>query len=209
MTLRGATICMLAMGVSALASCSSQGSGAEIPTSSSAGGAAAGQAGRLIEAAAAEPGRTAGGGGEMNRRDAAMPGAGDGAITADATSADEGSPRESDASESACKKTTPVASGAELGAAIAGAQPGDCLVLADGSYTFPAITKTGTEAAPIVIRAANRGKAVVSSGSIHLLKSEYVVLEGLDITSPGAPSTFLNGGSNGMLIALTDCAIAG
>jgi poly(beta-D-mannuronate) lyase len=104
-----------------------------------------------------------------------------------------------------CKKTTPVGTGAELGPAVAGAQPGDCVVLADGSYTFPTITRIGTADAPIVIRAASRGKAVVSAGVIHLLNSEYVVLEGLDITTPGAASTFLNGGSNGMLIALTDC----
>ena len=31
-----------------------------------------------------------------------------------------------------------------------------------------------------------------------------MVLEGLDITSPGAASSFLNGGSNGMLVAFTD-----
>jgi hypothetical protein len=103
-----------------------------------------------------------------------------------------------------CLKTTPVASGADLSAAITAAQPGDCLVLADGSYTFPTITKVGTEAQPIVIRAANRGKAVVNAGPIHLLKSAHVILEGLDITTPGAPSTFLNGGSNGMLVAFTD-----
>ena len=103
-----------------------------------------------------------------------------------------------------CTRTTPVTSSGELATAIAGAQPGECVVLADGNYTFPTITRTGTETAPIVIRAANRGKAVVGSGVIHLLNSAYVVLEGLDITSPGASSTFLNGGSNGMLVAFTD-----
>ena len=30
------------------------------------------------------------------------------------------------------------------------------------------------------------------------------MVEGLDITTPGAASTFLNGGSNGMIIAFTD-----
>jgi hypothetical protein len=103
-----------------------------------------------------------------------------------------------------CKRTVAVASTGELGTAITGAQPGDCIVMADGSYTFPTITKTATEEAPIVIRAANRGKAVVASGVIHLLSSEHVVVEGLDVTSNGAASTFLNGGSNGMLIAFTD-----
>ena len=58
-------------------------------------------------------------------------------------------------------------------------------MLADGNYTFPVITKTGTEAAPIVIRAANRGKAVVNAGAILFVKSAYVMVEGFDITTPG------------------------
>jgi hypothetical protein len=104
----------------------------------------------------------------------------------------------------ACKKTTPVAASADLGGALAAAQPGECLVLADGNYTFPVITKSGTEAAPITIRAATRGKAVVNSGALHLLKSAYVILEGFDITSAGAASTLPNAGSNGMIVAFTD-----
>ena len=82
-------------------------------------------------------------------------------------------------------------------------------MLADGNYTFPTITKTATADAPIVIRAANRGKAVVNSGVIHLLNSAYVMLEGLDVTSSGAAITFINGGSNGMMIAFTDPSTAG
>ena len=62
----------------------------------------------------------------------------------------------------ACKRTTPVPDGGALAAAISGAQAGDCLVLADGNYTFPGISKRATAEAPIVIRAANRGKAVVT-----------------------------------------------
>ena len=103
-----------------------------------------------------------------------------------------------------CLKTVRVATTAELATAVGAAVPGDCVVLADGSYSFPTITRTGTEAAPIVIRAANRGKAVMNAGVLHLLDSAYVVVEGLDITSPGGPSTVLNGGSNGMLVAFTD-----
>jgi poly(beta-D-mannuronate) lyase len=103
-----------------------------------------------------------------------------------------------------CARTVAVASSAGLGPALAAAQPGDCLELADGSYTFPVITKTGTEGAPIVVRAANRGKVVVASGAIHLLKSAHVVLEGLDITSSGASSNLSHGGSNGILVAFTD-----
>lgn len=104
----------------------------------------------------------------------------------------------------ACVKTTPVAASAELEAAITAAQPGHCLVLADGNYTFPIITKTGTEAAPIVIRAANRGKAVVNAGGLLLVKSSYVVLEGLDITTPGTATTLYNAGSNGAIVSFMD-----
>ncbi len=103
-----------------------------------------------------------------------------------------------------CVRTVPVAASAALGPAVTAAQPGDCLVLADGNYTFPVITRTGSEAAPIVVRAANRGKAVVNSGAIHLLRSAYLVLEGLDITSSGASSNLAHGGSNGILVAFTD-----
>jgi poly(beta-D-mannuronate) lyase len=86
----------------------------------------------------------------------------------------------------ACKKTTNVNAPGELAGAISGAQPGDCIVLADGTYTFPAITKTATEGAPIVIRAANRGKAVIASGNLDITNSSYVVVEGITFTSNGS-----------------------
>ena len=103
-----------------------------------------------------------------------------------------------------CLRTLPVPNSAALDGAVAAAEPGDCLLLADGNYSFPTITKQGTEAAPITIRAANRGRAVVNSGVIHLLDSAWVVLEGLDVTSNGAANGFFNAGSEGMLVAFTD-----
>jgi hypothetical protein len=87
-----------------------------------------------------------------------------------------------------CKRTTQVDGSGALGGAISGAQPGDCLVLADGNYMFPGISKRGTADAPIVIRAANRGKAVVPGGNISLSNSAYVVIEGLTFTSSGSIS---------------------
>ena len=60
------------------------------------------------------------------------------------------------------------------------------VVLANGNYTFPTLTKVGTETAPITIKAANRNQAVVNSGVVHFLNTAHVVVEGLDITSPGA-----------------------
>ncbi len=84
-----------------------------------------------------------------------------------------------------CKRTVQVANGGALGGAIAGAQPGDCLVLADGNYTFPGISKRGTAESPIVIRAANRLQAVVPNGNISLNNSAHVILEGLRFSSSG------------------------
>jgi poly(beta-D-mannuronate) lyase len=104
-------------------------------------------------------------------------------------------------SDPTCTRTTPVADSAQLGAKLSAAVAGDCLVLADGNYTIPSISLTGTEAAPIVIRAANRGKAVVNAGAIHFLKAAYVTVEGMDITTPGAATTMYNAGSNGMVVS--------
>jgi poly(beta-D-mannuronate) lyase len=77
-----------------------------------------------------------------------------------------------------CKRMVPVAASGALGGALSGAMPGDCLVLADGAYTFPGISAKGTEAAPIVVRAANRGK-ITSGATITLSGAEHVVLEGI------------------------------
>ena len=105
-----------------------------------------------------------------------------------------------------CVRTVPVSSTATLATAVSAALPGDCIVLANGSYTFPAISKAGTAEAPISIKAANRGLAVVNSGVIHFLNAAHVTVEGLDVTSNGLANsgTFFNAGSNGMLIAFTD-----
>jgi poly(beta-D-mannuronate) lyase len=86
---------------------------------------------------------------------------------------------------SSCSRPVPVAGPAALAAALTEAQPGDCLVLADGDYQFPVIRKTATAARPLEIRAANRLKAVVSSGAIVVEKSAYVTIEGLLFTSDG------------------------
>jgi hypothetical protein len=72
-----------------------------------------------------------------------------------------------------------------LAPALTGAMPGDCIVLADGNYTFPAITGQGTADKPIVIRAANVLKVVVPSGDVTIQGSAYVVVEGFHFRSPG------------------------
>jgi hypothetical protein len=84
-----------------------------------------------------------------------------------------------------CKRTVNVADSGALGTAIGGAQPGDCIVLADGEYTFPNISAKGTAAAPIVIRAANLLKAAVATGNVQMQGAAYVVVEGLHFRSAG------------------------
>jgi hypothetical protein len=127
----------------------------------------------------------------------------------DAASSPDGAPAPAPAPSGeaplpACQRTVPVASSAELATAIGSAKPGDCLVLADGNYAFPTITLTGSEASPIVIRAANRGKAVLNSGTLFIDRSAYVVVEGLDISTAGGTNAANNGGSNGMIIGFND-----
>jgi hypothetical protein len=85
-----------------------------------------------------------------------------------------------------CLQTVAVANSAALAPALTAARPGDCLVLADGDYTFPVVKVTGTPAAPIVVRAANRGMARVPTGGIEITGSTHLALEGLLFTSGGS-----------------------
>jgi hypothetical protein len=83
-----------------------------------------------------------------------------------------------------CARTVSVASTAELNSATSAAKAGDCIVLADGHYTFQTINRTATAASPIVVRAAHAAKAVVSAGGLDV-RGAYVVIEGLSWTSNG------------------------
>jgi hypothetical protein len=62
---------------------------------------------------------------------------------------------------------------------------GDCLVLADGNYPGFTITARGTVERPIVVRAANRGKAVMD-GNVTMMGAAFVVVEGLAFTGMGS-----------------------
>jgi hypothetical protein len=87
----------------------------------------------------------------------------------------------------ACVVTHDVATQSQLDAQLAKAAPGDCIVVADGNYAIGAIDAAGTAARPIVLRAKNRGKAVVSAGTLQTsAKTAYLVVEGFDWTSSGA-----------------------
>lgn len=68
----------------------------------------------------------------------------------------------------------------QLDHALANAQPGDEIILADGNYAAPhAITRGGTASAPIIIRAANLLGARVTSGQINV-DASWITLHGID-----------------------------
>jgi len=79
----------------------------------------------------------------------------------------------------------PVATPAELAAAIAAAQAGDEIVLADGTYamTGASCAANGTEAQPIVVRAANPLGAVIEFDALEGFKvsGAHWHFEGLDV----------------------------
>jgi poly(beta-D-mannuronate) lyase len=79
----------------------------------------------------------------------------------------------------ACKRTIPVTTSSALASAAGAAVAGDCIVLADGSYTFPVLKARGTAANPIVISAAHPLKATVSAGSLTYSGAAYLVVQGL------------------------------
>ena len=84
-----------------------------------------------------------------------------------------------------CLRTVDVAAADTLMAALGAALAGDCIVVADGTYAFPAITAQGTAASPIVVRAANRGQVTVT-GNVVLMGAAYVVVEGLAYVDMGS-----------------------
>lgn len=89
----------------------------------------------------------------------------------------------------------PVADAQQFQRALSEAGPGQVIELADGSYdisaAFELLGKTGTAERPIVIRAQNLGKAMISGQSwLRIADSSYIVVEGLRFemdTSAGGP----------------------
>jgi MYXO-CTERM domain-containing protein len=89
-------------------------------------------------------------------------------------------------SASAHARVVPVATPAELTAAIGAAVAGDEIVLADGTYALTGATcsAVGTSAAPIVVRAANPKLAKIEFNGTEGFKvsGAYWTFEDLDIT---------------------------
>ena len=85
-------------------------------------------------------------------------------------------------------RTVTVADAAGLSAALKTVAPGTTVVLADGRYDGnQTVAVSATAQAPVVVRAANPGRAVFTAGSAMVVKrSAFVVVSGL---------TFLSGAS--------------
>lgn len=70
---------------------------------------------------------------------------------------------------------------AEINSKIATAKPGDVIEIPDGTYSNIRInfTANGTEAAPIILKAKNPGKAVITGESTLRVTGSYLITEGL------------------------------
>ncbi len=80
-------------------------------------------------------------------------------------------------------RTIQVANASQLTSALANAQPGDHIVLADGTYNLSGrmqITRSGTAQNPIVIRAANVLGAKLPGGFEYAVGTSHVWLWGID-----------------------------
>ena len=106
----------------------------------------------------------------------------------------------------------------ELSQAIARAQAGDRIVLADGNYTDKVyyLRNSGTKASPITIEAENPGKAVITGKSGFYIYGSHWVIKGLffkdgrptdelyTLTHPAQYNVFVLYGDH---IRITECAI--
>ena len=102
----------------------------------------------------------------------------------------------------------PVSTISELNSAIASAQPGDIIELADGTYngTINSISgKNGTADRNIIIRAKNVDQAVLAGpAKFDLSNCSYITIEGMKITSSVTVGIKLNSCNN---IRITKCRL--
>jgi poly(beta-D-mannuronate) lyase len=85
------------------------------------------------------------------------------------------------------RRTLRVGTAAELAARVRGAQPGDLILAAPGTYRLSEplrIESSGTEAAPLVIAGETIGAATVTGyGGLHLFHVSHVIVCGLTFTA--------------------------
>jgi hypothetical protein len=84
-------------------------------------------------------------------------------------------------------RTLSVSNAASFASAVANAQPGDKIMVADGTYAASiAVNRSGTASAPITIAARNPGQAQLTSpNAIQLGKVSHVVIQGFTFTGDG------------------------
>jgi poly(beta-D-mannuronate) lyase len=90
-------------------------------------------------------------------------------------------------------RTHAIKTPAELTAAVAAVQPGDTLVVADGTYADWLITLTGqgTPEAPITLRAATPGRVILTGNSRLHVTGSHLVVSGFRFENVG-PATAHN-----------------
>jgi len=82
-----------------------------------------------------------------------------------------------------------VSTSAQLSSAVASANPGDTIVMANGNYSGFTMTRSGNSSSPITIQAANVGGAAINSGSVQLNGCSYVNLDGINFTTSGGSAS--------------------
>jgi poly(beta-D-mannuronate) lyase len=85
--------------------------------------------------------------------------------------------------------TINVSTSSQLSSAVASANPGDLIVMANGNYSGFTMTRSGDSSAAITIQAANVGGAVINSGTVQLNGVSYVNLDGIKFTTSGGSAT--------------------
>jgi poly(beta-D-mannuronate) lyase len=90
-------------------------------------------------------------------------------------------------SQAATTRTFTVSSTSQLASAAGQAQPGDRIVVANGTYSAPVhFTRSGTAAAPITVVAQNPGKALVTTADVFTLDAAaHLVVQGFTFTKDG------------------------
>jgi poly(beta-D-mannuronate) lyase len=96
-----------------------------------------------------------------------------------------------------------VSTSAELSSSASGAQPGDCIVAANGTYSAFTVTANATASSPILIKAANRLGATIGSGILRIQNASHVTVEGFRVTSAGGNLT-LDGVSRNVIVSIAD-----
>jgi hypothetical protein len=152
-------------------------------------GGAPGTGGRAATGGTVGTGGAVSTGGSEGAPDASPPGERDSGASPDLAPTPDAPPAAGE--PPTCARKVPVTSLQALGSAADGAKPGDCIVLANGSYASTgtiSIKSVGTASARITITAETVGGVTISgAGGFHVdSPAAYVVIRGFKLTHSGA-----------------------